>query len=79
MDDEFKRAAFMEYQRAATAYGTVFYEEGGLGTLGEASGEIVMSPDAVVIFADPAVLISEQHRVYIPVHRVVRIEFRPSL
>lgn len=79
MNEDYRRAAFMEAQRAATAYGTIFYEESGLGTLGEVTGEIALSTEAAVIFADPAALITEQHRVYIPIHRVVRIEFTPNL
>lgn len=72
------REGLLQRQQATSQYGTVLYESGGLGTCGEASGEIMMGQDGYLVFADPALLVSEQHAIFIPIHRVIRVEYRPA-
>lgn len=71
------REGLLQRQQAVSQYGTVFYEAGGLGTCDEVSGEIVVGQDGFLVFADPALLATEQHTIFIPVHRIIRVEYRP--
>lgn len=71
------RQNLLAMQQSRSTRGKVLYEEGGLGTCGAAEGEILPGVDGMGIFDDPALLISEQHSIFIPIHRVIRVEYLP--
>lgn len=83
MDEDTERELYrqnaLKAQAVRSQHGKIIYEEGGLGTLGEAEGEIVPGTDGYLLFNDPALLVGEQHSIFIPMHRVIRAEYSPTL
>lgn len=72
---EQQREWALQQQQSCCFHGIVTYEGGGLGTSTEISGMINATASGFIVFGDPAALMIEQGRTYIPEHRVIRVEF----
>ena len=70
---EEQREYMLKQQRAASAPGTITYER-GLEVM-TSSGLICAGTDGYILYADSSALIQEQQRWFIPLHRIVSVEF----